>query len=85
MHWNLGANACRLQQALSPSSTSLGILTRSGDPSHLDLINWGYDKSVDIAYDQTKRDKTLLERLLDFTRADEIFAGIHFTGEDVRV
>ena len=28
---------------------------------------------------------TLLERGLDFARADEIFAGIHFTGEDARV
>ena len=38
-----------------------------------------------IEYDQAKREKTLLERGLDFARADEIFAGIHFTGEDVRV
>jgi len=40
---------------------------------------------VDIEYDQTKREKTLLERGLDFARADEVFARIHFTGEDVRV
>jgi len=40
---------------------------------------------VGIEYDQTKREKTLLERGLDFTRADDIFAGIHFTAEDVRV
>ena len=38
-----------------------------------------------IEYDQAKREKTLLECGLDFARADEIFAGIHFTGEDVRV
>ena len=38
-----------------------------------------------IEYDQAKREKTLLERGLDFARADEIFAGIYFTGEDVRV
>ncbi|NDG05004.1 MAG: BrnT family toxin, partial [Alphaproteobacteria bacterium] len=38
-----------------------------------------------IEYDQAKRDRTLLERGLDFARADEIFAGIHFTGVDARV
>ena len=40
---------------------------------------------MNIEFDQAKRDRTLLERGLDFARADEIFAGIHFTGEDARV
>jgi len=52
---------------------------------HVGLINWGYNKEVVIEYDQAKRDRTLLERGLDFARADEIFAGIHFTGVDARV
>jgi len=52
---------------------------------HVGLINWGYNKGVKIEYDQAKRDRTLLERGLDSARADEIFAGLHFTGEDVRV
>lgn len=32
-----------------------------------------------------KRDKTLLERGLDFARAIEIFDGVHFTGQDIRI
>ena len=52
---------------------------------YVELINWGYNKDVDIEYDQAKRDRTLLERGLDFARADEVFAGIHFTGVDARV
>ncbi|MDF7681218.1 BrnT family toxin [Enterobacteriaceae bacterium ESL0689] len=37
-----------------------------------------------IEYDQNKRKKTLLERGIDFARAGEVFAGIHFTAEDNR-
>ncbi|AKH89024.1 BrnT family toxin [Edwardsiella tarda] len=37
-----------------------------------------------IEYDQNKREKTLLERGIDFARAGEIFAGMHFTAEDCR-
>lgn len=37
-----------------------------------------------IEYDQNKRDRTLLERGLDFARAGEVFAGLHFTSEDNR-
>ncbi|AGH74053.1 MULTISPECIES: BrnT family toxin [Edwardsiella] len=37
-----------------------------------------------IEYDQNKREKTLLERGIDFARASEIFAGMHFTAEDCR-
>jgi uncharacterized protein len=39
---------------------------------------------MDIEFDQTKRDKTLQERGLDFARADEVFDGHHFTGLDPR-
>ena len=38
-----------------------------------------------LEFDQDKRDKTLKERELDFGRAAEVFAGIHFTGQDIRV
>lgn len=37
-----------------------------------------------IEFDSTKRDKTLAERGLDFSRAGEVFAGLHFTGQDNR-
>jgi uncharacterized protein len=37
-----------------------------------------------IVFDPDKRGKTLSERGIDFTRADEIFAGHHFTLEDTR-
>ena len=40
---------------------------------------------MEIEFDPKKRDKTLEERGLDFTRAAEIFNGHHFTGEDSRV
>lgn len=38
-----------------------------------------------LAFDVQKRDKTLLERGLDFARAIEIFDGVHFTGQDIRI
>ena len=37
-----------------------------------------------LEFDQDKRDKTLNTRELDFARAAEVFAGIHFTGQDTR-
>lgn len=37
-----------------------------------------------IEFDPGKRDKPLAERGLDFARADEVFAGRHFTAEDAR-
>lgn len=37
-----------------------------------------------VNFDPQKRNKTLAERGLDFARADEVFAGRHFTAEDVR-
>ena len=40
---------------------------------------------MNLKFDQDKRDKTLQERGLDFARAAEVFAGIHFTGQDTRV
>jgi uncharacterized DUF497 family protein len=36
---------------------------------------------MDIEFDSAKRDKTLMERGLDFTYAHEVFAGRHFTAE----
>lgn len=37
-----------------------------------------------VEFDPPKREKTLVERDLDFARADEVFKGRHFTAEDVR-
>lgn len=37
-----------------------------------------------IEFDADKRDKTLTERGLDFSRATEIFAGTHITAQDSR-
>ena len=37
-----------------------------------------------IEFDSAKRDKTLVERGLDFAKAYEVFAGVHFTGQDDR-
>ena len=39
---------------------------------------------MDLEFDQDKRDKTLQERGLDFSRAVEVFQGVHFTGQDTR-
>jgi uncharacterized DUF497 family protein len=39
---------------------------------------------VRITFDPAKRDRTLAERGLDFARAAEVFAGLHFTREDAR-
>jgi uncharacterized DUF497 family protein len=38
-----------------------------------------------VSYDQSKRDKTLLERGLDFANIIKVFDGKHFTLEDERV
>jgi uncharacterized DUF497 family protein len=37
---------------------------------------------MNLEFDQVKRDKTLLERGLDFALAVEVFDGLHFTGQD---
>ncbi|NBX63126.1 MAG: BrnT family toxin [Betaproteobacteria bacterium] len=39
---------------------------------------------MNLEFDQDKRDKTLLERGLDFARAAEVFEGVYFTGRDER-
>ena len=39
---------------------------------------------MQITYDITKRNKTLIERGLDFADAKTLFAGHHFTAEDLR-
>jgi uncharacterized protein len=38
-----------------------------------------------IEFDSVKRDKTLLERGLDFADSDKVFAGLHFIARDDRV
>lgn len=37
-----------------------------------------------IEFDEGKRNKTMVERGLDFARAGEVFAGRHFTAQDLR-
>ena len=39
---------------------------------------------MNLEFNKVKRDKTLHERGLDFARANEIFVGFHFTGQDNR-
>ena len=39
---------------------------------------------MSLEFDQDKRDKTLLERGLDFARAAEVFEGVYLTGRDER-
>lgn len=39
---------------------------------------------MQIEFDAAKREKALVERGLDFACAVEVFAGRHFTGEDLR-
>jgi len=39
---------------------------------------------MQLEFDSIKRDKTLAERNLDFSRAGELFAGRHFTAQDDR-
>jgi len=39
---------------------------------------------VQLEFDSFKRDKTLAERGLDFSRTGELFAGRHFTAQDDR-
>ncbi len=38
-----------------------------------------------IEFDTVKREKTLLERGLDFADADKVFAGLHFIARDDRI
>ena len=40
---------------------------------------------MNLEFNKVKRDKTLHERGLDFARANEIFSGFHFTGQDYRL
>ncbi len=40
---------------------------------------------MELEFDPDKRNKTLLERGLDFARAQEVFEGVHLTGQDIRV
>jgi len=39
---------------------------------------------MEIEFDPVQRDTTLAERGLDFGRAGEVFAGRHFTAQDLR-
>ena len=39
---------------------------------------------VQLEFDSIKRDKTLAERSLDFSRAGDVFAGKHFTAPEER-
>ena len=39
---------------------------------------------MQITFDPDKRDKTLIERGVDFADAAAVLAGHHFTGEDTR-
>jgi uncharacterized DUF497 family protein len=39
---------------------------------------------MQLEFDPAKRQKTLLERDLDFADAGEVFSGHHFTAEDLR-
>lgn len=38
-----------------------------------------------IEFDTLKREKTLLERGLDFADSDKLFQGVHFIARDVRM
>jgi uncharacterized DUF497 family protein len=40
--------------------------------------------NMEIEFDPYKRDKTMVERGIDFARAADVFAGRHFTTEDQR-
>jgi len=40
---------------------------------------------MEVDFDGGKRDKTLLERGLDFADAKSVFEGVHFTAQDSRV
>jgi uncharacterized DUF497 family protein len=39
---------------------------------------------MEIEFDESKRNKTLAERGLDFARAAEVFRDTHFTAQDAR-
>lgn len=40
---------------------------------------------MNLEFDQDKRNKTLIERDLDFADAAKVFEGVHFTGQDTRL
>lgn len=48
------------------------------------IIFCTYNNSMQIIFDIVKRDKTLLERGLDFADANAVFACRHLTAEDLR-
>ena len=47
-------------------------------------IYWVYDNCHERRVRPKQTKKTLLERGLDFGRSAQIFAGVHFTGQDTR-
>lgn len=49
------------------------------------LITGGTINGMQIEFDSMKRDRTLFERGLDFAHAAQLFAGLHFTSQDLRV
>jgi uncharacterized DUF497 family protein len=44
-----------------------------------------YTKSMRITFNAAKRDRTLVERGLDFVRAREVFEGMTVTTDDIRL
>ena len=44
-----------------------------------------YINSMIIEFDTVKREKTLLERGLDFADSDKVFTGLHFIARDDRI
>lgn len=48
-------------------------------------IYWGYNNFKNLEFDRDKKERTLLERGLDFTRATEIFEGVHLTDQVTRM
>ena len=52
------------------------------------IVDWMffccYFKSMIVEFDTAKREKTLLERGLDFADSDKVFDGLHFIARDDR-
>lgn len=74
------------------NDTALPSSTNSPYKSHHRLRNESLTQRIivttinkmQIEFDTDKRDKTMTERGLDFTRAGEVFAGVTVTIEDAR-
>jgi uncharacterized protein len=66
--------------ALSSRHAIIFVVTLMVDESHFCC----YIKSMIIEFDTVKREKTLLERGLDFADSDKVFAGLHFIARDNR-